>query len=339
MSKKIGADYSLRPSELADTLTVLVEDRQPTMVWGPPGCAKSQVARLVASETEREYIDIRALLLDPVDLRGLPWRDESITRWAPPAFLPPTASEKRYLINLEELPSASQMVQAALYQLTLDRAVGEYSLPEHASVIACGNREGDNAVVNRMPTPLASRFVHLEVKADAADWCAWGAANGITPEVLFFIQFRPDLLHEFDARNKEKAFPCMRTWEFVSNIVKRKNGLSPEAELALYRGTVGEGAAIEFMAFLRVYREIPHPKGVVDDPENAEIPENSSALIALCGALYRMADDINFGSIIQYAKRLRREVGEFLIQSCVKRDPALKSTDGFVMWASHSSAV
>ena len=83
------------------------------------------------------------------------------------------------------------MVQAALYQLVLDRSVGEYELPEGASIIACGNRESDRGVVHRMPTPLASRFVHLEIRVDAPDWCSWGAANGISPEVLFFIQLRP----------------------------------------------------------------------------------------------------------------------------------------------------
>ena len=165
MTESISADYTLRPSELASTLAVLVEARQPVMVWGPPGAAKSQIAQQVATDAGRQYVDVRALLLDPVDLRGIPWRDSSDrTRWAPPAFLPPTDDAGQWLINLEELPSAVPMVQAALYQLVLDRSVGEYELPEGASIIACGNRESDRGVVHRMPTPLASRFVHLEIR-------------------------------------------------------------------------------------------------------------------------------------------------------------------------------
>ena len=128
------------------------------------------------------------------------------------------------------------MVQAALYQLALERKVGEYELPEGASLIACGNREGDRGVVHRMPTPLASRFVHLEIRVDAEDWLVWGAANGIAPEVLFFVQLEPTLLHQFDPQSKEKAFPCPRTWHFTSNIVHRRNGLDPAVERALFRG-------------------------------------------------------------------------------------------------------
>ena len=330
----ISADYSLRPSELAETLALLVEARQPAIVWGPPGCAKSRIAQQVAADAGREYIDVRALLLDPVDLRGIPWRDGTDrTRWAPPAFLPPSDRDGRWLINLEELPSAVPMVQAALYQLVLDRRCGEYELPEGASLIACGNRETDRGVTHRMPTPLASRFVHLEIRVDVPDWCAWGAANGIAPEVLFFIQMRPELLHQFDPQSREKAFPCPRTWEFVSNIVRQRNGLDAASGRALFRGAVGEAAAVEFSAFLKVWRELPHPKAVIDDPENAAIPDNASALIALCASLYRLADDINLGSIVTYAKRLRREVGEFLVGSCIRRDPDLQHSPAFIQWA------
>ena len=330
----ISADYTLRPSELAATLALLVEARQPTLVWGPPGTAKSMIAQQVAADAGRQYVDVRALLLDPVDLRGIPWRDSADrTRWAPPAFLPPTDDPGRWLINLEELPSAVPMVQAALYQLVLDRKVGEYELPDGASLIACGNRESDRGVVHRMPTPLASRFVHLEIRVDAQDWLAWGAANGIAPEVLFYIQMRPDMLHLFDPQSREKAFCCPRTWEMVSNIVNRRNGLDPSVERALFRGTVGEAAAVEFSAFLKVWRELPHPRAVIDDPENAVVPENASALIALCGSLYRMADDINLGAIVTYATRLRREIGEFLVGSCIRRDPDLQRSPAFIRWA------
>ena len=190
----ISADYTLRPSEVAATLALLVEARQPAMLWGGPGTAKSMIAQQVATAGNRQYVDVRALLLDPVDLRGIPWRDsDGRTRWAPPVFLPPTDDAGLWLINLEELPSCVPMVQAALYQLALERKVGEYALPEGASLIACGNREGDRGVVHRMPTPLASRFVHLEIRVDAEDWLAF--RNGAVPvKLLFSMDHRRDTI-------------------------------------------------------------------------------------------------------------------------------------------------
>ena len=188
-----------------------------------------------------------------------------------------------------------------------------------------------------MPTPLASRFVHLEILVDPDDWLAWGAGGSIAPEVLFFVSMRPELLHCFDPQSKEKAFCCPRTWEMVSNVVSRRAGLDAGVERALFRGAVGEAAAVEFSAFLRVWRELPHPKAVLDDPGNAAVPENASALIALCGSLYRMADDVTLDAIVTYARRLRREVGEFLVGSCVRRDPDLQRSPAFIRWAAAST--
>ena len=91
LPEKISADYTLRPSELASVLALLVEARQPTIVWGLPGAAKSQIAQQVAAAANRQYVDVRALLLDPVDLRGIPWRDSADrTRWAPTAYFSPS---------------------------------------------------------------------------------------------------------------------------------------------------------------------------------------------------------------------------------------------------------
>ena len=334
LPETISADYTLRPAELAATLKVLVEARQPVMVWGPPGCAKSEIAQQVAADGGRTYCDVRALLLDPVDLRGIPWRDQdNRTRWATPEFLPPSTSTALYLVNLEELPSGVPMVQAALFQLVRDRKCGEYELPEGASIMACGNRQSDRGVVHRMPTPLASRFVHLEIKVDAPDWCAWAAANGIAPEVLFFIEYEPELLHQFDPQSREAAFACPRTWEFVSNVVNQRANLDPGVERALFRGAVGEAAAVEFSAFLKVCRELPHPRAVLNDPGNADIPKNASALMALCGALYKLASDLTLDAIVTYATRLRREVGESLVGACVRQEPALQRSPAFIRWA------
>ena len=110
-------------------------------------------------------------------------------------------------------------------------------------------------------------------------------------------------------------------------------GFRDPSDAWTYKGTVGEGAAIEFTAFLRFWRELPHPQTVIDDPQNAPLPENASALLALCGSLYRLADDTNFESIGTYARRIRPEVGEFLIGSCVRRDPELQYTRTYINWA------
>ena len=336
----LSADYTLTPAGLERALTQLVGANQPVMVWGPPGIGKSDVAKKVAADRGATYIDVRALLLDPVDLRGIPYRDDDgRTRWAVPDFLPPSDSEDEFLINLEELPNAPPMVQAALYQLVLDRKVGEYTLPKNARIVACGNRAQDRAGTFRMSAPLASRFVNLEARADIDSWIDWALQNDIAVEVIFFLKFRPELLMAFDPKSSEMAFPCPRTWQFVSTLVQAGNTGSTTEDLAILRGAIGEGAAVEFAAFLQVFKKLPAPDSIFADPTGCDMPSDASVMIALCGALARSVDDAKMDALVAFAKRddMRPEIGEFLISSSIAMQPALQYTKAYVQWSQHAT--
>ena len=151
--KTVAADYTVTPAALGSILKAMIAIKRPVMVWGQPGVGKSMCAQEVAQNIGASFIDVRALLMDTVDFRGIPHlTEDGQTRWAPPDFLPKPTSKGTHLICLEELPAAMPTVQAALYQLMLDRAIGEYRLPPGAALMAAGNREGDRAVSHRMPT-------------------------------------------------------------------------------------------------------------------------------------------------------------------------------------------
>jgi MoxR-like ATPase len=81
---------------------------------------------------------------------------------------------------MDELNSAAPSVQAAAYQLILNRRVGTYQLPDNVVMVAAGNRETDKGVTFRMPAPLANRFVHLEMTVDWDDYFEWAAENKST---------------------------------------------------------------------------------------------------------------------------------------------------------------
>ena len=348
MPRATAANYELAPDQLAQALKGLVSASQPTMIWAPPGVGKSDVARQVAADLGMHYIDVRALLLDPVDLRGIPWRDsrtddnggvEHMTRWAVPSFLPPSISDEAFLLNLEERPNAPPMVQAALYQLCLDRAIGEYTLPPGARIIACGNRETDRGNTFKMLTPLASRFVHLYTRVDVGAWTDWALDANLNPAVIFFIKYRNELLMQFDPKSKEKAFPCPRTWSFVGRLVDAGLKGQSEVDLALLRGTVGEGAAIEFAAFLEVANQLPMPETVFNDPLGVDIPKNVSALLMLCAGVCGQAEADKMDALVAFAKRddMRPEIGKFLVDSAIKFHPDSRHTQAWLRWEQHES--
>ena len=205
----------MKASCVSTTLCSLLPIRQPVFLWGAPGIGKSAVVAQVAATAGLELQDVRALLLDPVDLRGLPFvAADGRSRWATPGFLP--AEGTSGILFFDELNAAPAMVQASLYQLVLDRKLGEYRLPDSWTIIAAGNREGDRAVTTRMPTPLRNRFVHIDFEVDADDWSKWAIQSGIRPEVIAFIRFRPALLSAFD--RDATSFPSPRCYDEETEV-------------------------------------------------------------------------------------------------------------------------
>ena len=270
----------MRASLLSDTL-IAVGQLQPVWIWGPPGTGKSQLVHKWA-KTVGELRDLRACLLESVDLRGLPKLTENAAVWLPPAFLPRSG---KGVLFLDELAQAPIPVQNACLQLALDRKVGEYTLPEGWHVVAASNRLEDRAGANRTTSALNSRFLHLDLEVSSEDWIAWAAEKGVSPEVRSFIAFRPSLLHKFDPA--ERSSPNPRSWEFVSKLLPKVPG--PEAEHPIVSGLVGKGAAAEFLAHRRIYATIPDLNKLLYD--NAKVPEDPSIKHALIGAATELLRD------------------------------------------------
>lgn len=325
----------MKPSQIVSALETLLVIRQPAFLWGPPGVGKSQVVAQLTQKLGLELVDIRAVLLDPVDLRGLPRIDDNgAAVWSPPAFLP---RKGRGVLFLDELNTAPPLVQAACYQLILDRKLGEYALPDGWTILAAGNRETDRSVTHRMPSALANRLVHLDFEPDIEDWLDWAAENGITPELRAFLRFRPKLLHDFDPKRQDKAFPSPRSWEFASRILAAKPG--KDAAYALIKGSVGEGAAAECMGFLRIYDQLPAPETVLAEPGSVDIPDDPAVICAICESVARKASAASMPSLAVLASRLPTEFGVLLMRDAAAANPDIVETEAFGAWARANSDV
>jgi MoxR-like ATPase len=324
----------MKPSELASALQTCIDAAQPACLWGSPGIGKSQIVHQVASARQVAIRDVRAVLLDPVDLRGLPHvNGDNRAHWCIPEFLPRDGAG---ILFLDELNRAPMLVQNACFQLVLDRALGEYVLPAGWQIVAACNRESDGGGVTRMSSALCNRFVHLDCEPDLDDWCKWAVTHAIEPAVIAFLRFRPNLLHEFS--RTEKAFPSPRSWEFVSKITGKQT--NPEIEHALYKGTVGDGAAVEFSGFIRLYRSIPSIDGILLNPATAIVPADPASRYAVASALARRASLQNLKRVITYLDRMPQEYAVMAIKDATARDATLCATSEFTTWCiAHSDVV
>jgi hypothetical protein len=239
------------------------------------------------------------------------------------------------ILFLDELPQAPMAVQNAAFSLVLDRRIGDYRLPHGWRVVAAGNRVSDKSGANRLNAALANRFTHVDMCVSVDDWRKWAIQNGIPAEVVAFIGFRPELLHSFDVDRKVNATP--RSWEMASRLIAK--GIPTHLEMPILAGTIGEGPAIELLAFLRVWRNLPNPDAVLMNPDVAEIPTDGATLYALCGALARKVTIRTIGNFCEYAMRLPAEFGVLLVKDATRRDDSLSKTPEMVRFLALNSEV
>jgi hypothetical protein len=230
--------------------------------------------------------------------------------WAPPIELPDAKTAAQYpivVLFMDEMNSAAPAVQAAAYQLVLNRRVGKYVLPDNVVMIAAGNRESDKGVTYRMPTPLANRFVHLEMRVDFPVWQEWAVQNNIHKDVVGYLSFAKNDLYEFDAKSASRAFATPRSWSFVSELLDDEDG-DDDTTMNLVAGTVGEGLAVKFMAHRKIAGRMPKPEdilaGKVKDLDVKEVSAMYSLVIGMCyelkGAIERKVPDKQFHEMADY---------------------------------------
>lgn len=207
---------------LSETLTA-PQWAVPLMIWGAPGIGKSDLVREAAAVQGFALIDLRLSQLEPTDLRGIPLHDNGKVRWIPPDELPNEARDGPHgVLFLDEINAAPPPVAASAYQLILDRRLGTYRLPDGWSIVAAGNRLDDRGITYVMPAPLANRFMHVQLEADAENWLAWAARNGIAPVLRDFVADQPQWLARFVPESEVKAFPSPRSWVFADRVIKRR---------------------------------------------------------------------------------------------------------------------
>lgn len=320
-AEKINTITTVNPSKLKAMLNHVTARKKPLFISGPPGIGKSDIVAEVARAQNRPLIDIRLPLMEATDIRGLPHlrevtiRDaqgnvvmneqgvpltEKVFKWSNPSDLP-TDPNSRALVFFDEMSAAPPSVQAATYQIILNRRIGDYQLPEDVVIVAAGNRVKDKGVAYNMPTPLANRFIHATLDVDFDDWQEWAMQSRVHKDVVGYLTFQPNDLFDFDPRRESYAFATPRSWSFVSELLYdvQPDGTRVDTTLSadvlgdLIKGTVGEAQAIKFMTYRKQAANLPRARDILEGKVTKLNVKQIDVVYALTTALvYEMSDGV-----------------------------------------------
>ena len=315
------------------------------MLSGSPGIGKSSIIASIAENYGMELIDIRLSTYDPIDIAGIPMIKGDVCSFIPMDTFPlegrdtPPNGKSGWIILLDELNSASLAVQAAAYQLVLDRQVGQHKLHSKALIVCAGNLATDGAIVNRMGTAMQSRLIHLNLKIGIKGWLVWAANNDIDHRVMAYVNNVPTNLHNFDPKHDDVTFACPRTWEFLSRLIK---GIPTEGlrELTpLLAGTVSTSVATEFISYTSVYSQIPDYKAILSNPAGEVVKKEPAMLFAMSHMIASHLEKKDLDKIMIYIERMPPEFQTTTLQGVMQRDSSLIKEKVIMDWIAKYGAI
>lgn len=312
-----------------------------------PGIGKSSLARQIAEKNNLKLIDVRLSQLDPADMNGFPFlintsEVDKIRAGYVPMNIFPIASDPLpldangkpmagWLLLLDEFNSGSLNVQAAAYKIVLDKMVGMHRLHNNVAIMTAGNLSTDKALVNRLNTAMQSRIVTLTIRVDETAWRIWADKNNIDHRVKSFLSWKVELLHKFDPNHNDVTFPCPRTWEFLSRLIKNHTEISGDL-IPLLAGTVGEGAAREFFSYCQVFRTLCTFDQIIANPEHIQFGTDPSVHYALSGLVAHKMNKNNADTVMKFIARLGIDFQVITLRAAIAKDYTIKSSKAVNKW-------
>jgi hypothetical protein len=232
----------------------------------------------------------------------------------------------------------------------LERKVGTKKLPEGSIVFATTNL-GAEGVGDIIPPHARNRMSVVTMrKSDATEWIDYGINNNFHPSVLGFVREFPQVMQGFeDVKNPDDnpyiyhpkqqraAFVTPRSLEAASDWLHQREHLDDNTLTAALMGTIGDRAAMDMMAFVKLADQLPSLSSIKQSPLDAKVPESASAV---CMVVYRALGAMDRDWVdnwVTYLERLDKEAqGLFAMgvrsNSYAKRSIVMQSKN-FTQWA------
>jgi hypothetical protein len=344
---------TLSVRHLPEAIKVAIQTRDPLVILGPPGIAKTAISRQMAEILEMQYTEMllagrdigdimmpyvappEKKILEDGTIVDLPTRlqihySHKIPHVDNPAFTGPT------LLNIDEFSGAKPMMQNVLLKVLDEWLIGETRLRDDVAIIATGNRSWDRAHVEKLSAALGNRANIIHFEPDADFWLEWGLKSGIHPLVLAWVKFDPSNLFEFDDKAFQAgdfAFPSPRSNERLSNLLWERDNNSMNIELfrAMASGAIGQVKGAKFASWIRIQDKLPDLDAILAG-QSQPAPTDPSVCHAVIYALIQRSTRDNFQHVCKYMGHFPEEWHMMYTNSVVHAKPELIATQAWGKW-------
>lgn len=349
-------------NELKNAIIPVIDAGIAIEMKSAPGRGKSEFVRQLVehlSKRDGEEWGFATLFLatqTPPDLIGYQFKgtvtyggkeysvtDPTLPTWFMTEAGLPVFAYKRGILLLDEFGQGQTDVKAAAAELLLNGRIGPHKLSDGWVVIACSNRQGDRSGVTKSLDFVINRRAEVEITDDLDSWNTWAATAGVMPLTVAFANQHPHIVFADGVPEKQGPWCTPRSLVMADRYMQAagSGGELPDApqNMEIVGGMIGQAAAAQLFAFVRLEKEMPKYDTIVNRPKEAKVPTAPDAQMLVCYNLAHRVSAKDAGAVITYVERLGKEFAVTFAKQAVRRDHSLVATPAFNKWALENSSL
>ena len=326
----------LSPKKMFDALVFMIQNKEPIMLVGSPGCGKTELVKQACKATKNKLVIMHPVVSSPTDFKGLPFlsSDGESADFMPYGDLKILVDAKeKTVFFLDDLGQSSASVQAACMQLILERKLNGHKISDNITFISATNRTTDRAAVTSVLEPLKSRNIVIELDISVDDWVDWAMKNKMPETIISFVRFKPDSITKFVPSKHIVNTSSPRTVATVGRLINM--GIPEDCLLDIITGAAGAGFAIEYIAFSNVYGSIPTFAEILRNPKTCKMPSTVDEKYAISGMIsYNASNAKTFDMVMDYIYRLPIEFQVQIVKETIRLHKGACNAKKFDEWNS-----
>jgi energy-coupling factor transporter ATP-binding protein EcfA2 len=365
------SQITLSPAEVEEWLPRLallnLEARASVEIVGPPGCGKSEIAfSLAKAMTEKTgnrwaMAVAHAARYTPTDTLGfmIPRQREggmlvsSFTAppWAHVREDDTWVFDHEYgVLVLEEFGQAEPDTKKALAELLLEGRLGPHCLPRGWFIVATSNRAQDRSGVTRDLDHVLNRITRVHMRPDPDAWEQWAVRAGVPTIVISFALRNPQIVFEGEVPKEPGPWATPRSLvraarkleafmpRLADGALDVREGLDG-ALFNLIAGDIGEGAAHQLNAHMRLVTQLPSLDDVLAAPGAVDVPSRPDLQMLLVYEMAAKATPANMDKLLTYMRRLPREFAVAFAKAAVGYSPKVLLTTCMTQFVAENSVL
>lgn len=341
-----------------------------TIIESEPGIGKSEWARSLRVAMAKKYnvpvtdVGMAVMFLatyTPPDLLGyqFKWEQEyngtmlAVTKPSMPLWMMteegrPTFDYKYGILIMEEYGQGEADVKRGSAELLLNKEIGPWKLGGENKagwmVIGLTNRAEDRSGVTKNFDFVINRVDIQRAETSVVEWTEdFAEKNGVSPLTIYFANQHPEIVFACKVPEKQGPYCTPRSLVRLDKKLQLKaannGGVLPTNITEACAGYIGDAAAAQYMAAIKLQQEMPKYEDIITNPKKVRVPTAPDACMLICYNLAHRVTEEELEAVVTYMERMNKDFSVTFATSACRRNRKLASTEVMRKWAKENGSL